>query len=737
VTVAGGGPVPGRNGNGSGIDRRALVDRHAIELTGILPASPLSVGNGEFCYTVDVTGLQTFPDRYPVENPGGAGTPGTLLGTQSQWGWHSMPGERPYDLAATSRTYRTPRGPVEYVDMRGELSGTGEAPESAAESWLRNNPHRLDLGRIGLVRPARSAAAGIVARAPDLTELGDPHQRLDLWTGTIASRFRLSGTPVRVSTVCHPERDVLAVRVSSTLLTDGLAVRIAFPYGSEAWSNAADWSRPEAHSSTVRPAAHGATVLRVLDGTTYSVGLGVTDGARILHIGRHEILVTSERPVVEVVVGFAPGAVPVGRSDGLGRPAASRTDPASVADLPSFAEVAAASGRHWPRFWNDGGAVELADSRDDRAVELERRIVLSQYLTAVHCAGSLPPQETGLMANSWRGRFHLEMHWWHGAHFPLWGRAGLLERSLRWYAGILPMARETARRQGCGGARWPKQVGPDGRESPSPIGPFLVWQQPHPIFLAELVRRATDSDTALHRYADVVLASAAFMADFVSGGDGGYQLGPPLVPAQESYASMRAVVTNPTFELAYWSWGLRIAQRWRARLGLAPEPSWAKVAGNLVRPPVRDGVYPAIDVPPYTLAEDHPSMLYAWGFVPPTDLIDPAVMRATLREVLETWDWASTWGWDYPAIAMTATRLGEPRTAVDALLLPSPKNGYLPNGHNRQTPSLPVYLPGNGGLLAAVALMARGSDADAGRPTPGFPDDGTWTVRHEGLHPMP
>jgi hypothetical protein len=143
----------------------------------------------------------------------------------------------------------------------------------------------------------------------------------------------------------------------------------------------------------------------------------------------------------------------------------------------------------------------------------------------------------------------------------------------------------------------------------------------------------------------------------------------------------------------------------------------------------------AIDVPPYTVRDDHPSMLYALGMVPPTDLIDPAIMRATLRRVREEWPWRSTWGWDYPAMAMTAVRLGDPAAAVDLLMLPTPKNGYLPNGHNRQNDSLPIYLPGNGGLLAAVALMARGADSLSGA-VPGFPT-GDWTVRSESLQPLP
>ncbi len=56
--------------------------------------------------------------------------------------------------------------------------------------------------------------------------------------------------------------------------------------------------------------------------------------------------------------------------------------------------------------------------------------------------------------------------------------------------------------------------------------------------------------------------------------------------------------------------------------------------------------------------------------------------------------------------AMAAARAGEPELAVKALLIDVPKNRYHPNGHNYQRPGLTAYLPGNGGLLAAIAMMA-------------------------------
>jgi len=86
---------------------------------------------------------------------------------------------------------------------------------------------------------------------------------------------------------------------------------------------------------------------------------------------------------------------------------------------------------------------------------------------------------------------------------------------------------------------------------------------------------------------------------------------------------------------------------------------------------------------------------------------------------------------------MTAARVGRPDVAVSSLLMEVQKNTYLANGHNYQDARLPLYLPGNGGLLAAVALMAAGWDGAPTHDAPGFPKDGKWRVRHEGILPMP
>ena len=101
----------------------------------------------------------------------------------------------------------------------------------------------------------------------------------------------------------------------------------------------------------------------------------------------------------------------------------------------------------------------------------------------------MPPQETGLTCSSWYGKHNTEMVWWHVAHFAQWGREAYVEQALDWFRRVLPRARQTASERGLTGARWSKMVGPDGRESPGGTS-LIYWNQPHPIYLAELLYRA-------------------------------------------------------------------------------------------------------------------------------------------------------------------------------------------------------------------------------------------------------
>jgi hypothetical protein len=686
------------------IDRYALVTRHNPVVSEADPLTPLSIGNGEFAFTADVTGLQTFPEFYHKGIP---------LCTQSQWGWHTFPNPENYRIEDTLRYYDTYGRNVGYPYQFKE----GRAGEAA--KWLRENPHRLHLGQIGL---KIKMANGFDVAVEDLKNV---KQNLDLWSGQLTSCFEVETEPVAVRTCCHPYMDMIAVRIESRLLNTGrVGVIIQFPYGSPDKA-AADWGKPELHKTTlISESENRADFLRTLDADQYYTAVVWSKNCRLKQVQQHiYALYPKKGNTLEFVCAFS------------SKPIKSK--------LPSFAKTQKACTKYWKDFWGRGGAIDLSKSKDPRANELERRIVLSQYLTAIQCAGSMPPQETGLTFNSWYGKFHLEMHWWHAVHFSLWGRHQLFEKSLWWYDSILSKAKETAERQGYTGARWPKMVGPDGREGPSTIGPFLIWQQPHPIYYAELCYRAEPKRKTLKKYKTIVFETADLMASYAvwRENEERYVLGPPLIPAQEIFPPEKTY--NPTFELAYWAFGLETAQKWRQRLGLPRNPKWDDVLNKLSDLPVKDGLYVNAESHPDTFTDpaqrrDHPSLLAALGMLPPGKMADPEIMRRTLRKVFESWEWSQTWGWDYPMVAMTAARVGEPELAVDALLLDRPKNRYLLNGHCFQNKNdLPVYLPGNGGLLTAAAMMAAGWDGAPDKHAPGFPDDGNWIVQWEGLKPLP
>src|SRR5437868_7393828 len=92
------------------IDRRALVIRHNVVLHQFDVNNPLSVGNGEFAFTVDATGLQTFPEAFAQTIP---------LGTLSDWGWHTIPNTNGWSIDAFQfKQYTNFDGrPVPYADV--------------------------------------------------------------------------------------------------------------------------------------------------------------------------------------------------------------------------------------------------------------------------------------------------------------------------------------------------------------------------------------------------------------------------------------------------------------------------------------------------------------------------------------------------------------------------------------------------------------------------------------------
>jgi hypothetical protein len=676
------------------VDRKAVVNRHAVVVRKVDPMAVLSVGNGSFAFNVDATGLQTLTDVH-------TGAKGSIpLCTLAHWGWHSFPVPAGVDITKVRYSmYNTYGRQVPYAtDQRTQPN-----------AYLRDNPHKFHLGRIGL------SAGGKDVTADRITGV---EQRLDLWSGVIESAFLLDGVPVKVTTCCHGEQDVVGVRVECAKgLEMGLALRVAFPYGATGIS-AADWtteSTPK-HRSTVLMAEDGLVrMARQMDTTQYWVRMRLSDAAAgdLRNTSLHVYDVRMAKPsLLEMTVAFD-------RAENLG-------------PMPSFAEVRTSSEKHWEAFWGSGAALDLGGSTDERAPELERRVVLSQYLTAIHCAGEWPSAETGLLCNSWAGKFHLEMHFWHSAHFTMWARPELFERSLGFYEKALASSKERAQRQGYPGARWPKMTSPDLQDSPSSVGTLLIWQQPHPITYAWLCWRARQSDEVIQRWKLIVRETADFMAGFAHDEGARYVLGPPMKTVSENADANTTI--DPTWELTAWRFGLMTAMWWMEKAGEKANPKWGEVLAKLAKPTVQDGVYLMQENMPDTYTKmnyEHPALCGAYGVLR-GDGVDPETMKRTVQKVHDVWQWDRVWGWDFPVMGMCAARCGLPELAVEMLLKKSTMNQYLTNGGNFQRDNVPAYYPGNGGLLLAVGMMAGGWERGGDRLA-GFPKDGKWNVRAEGF----
>lgn len=680
---------------GEPIDREAVVKRHRVCTTGTLLKSPAQVGNGKFAFGMDITGLQTF----------------VPFNTLSDWSWHSFP--LPEGMKAED--YR----PVVVETHGKKIAYELRNPDQPELSeWLTKNPHRYNLGRIGfrLLREDGMEAQEI--------DLGNARQEIDLWTGVVYSRFELNRKEVKVRTVCHPDKDMIGVSIESELLNDGnMSIYLDFPYPDGRYFKhyIGRYDTISGHTSTFEKLApNSVRIARTMDDTHYYATLDWTGPATFCRESEkaHKFLLQPQHTsTFSFTCCFS------------SEPVINVTE--------SVSSIERKSAVSWEKYWRSGAAVDLSGSKDPRWLELERRIVLSQYLMRANESGLFPPQESGLVNNGWFGRFHFEMIWWHGVHYGLWNRMECFDNYLNVYKDFMPKALERAKSEGRSGARWPKCTGNFNREWPGSAHAYLIWHEPHPIYFAEMQYRQKPVPETLEKWEDIVLNTADYMADylFYDKKTKQYVLGPPVVVVSENTDPLQTI--NPIFELGYFRYGLRTALEWADRLGLSEKRTrkWKEVLSKMAPLPVADGVYTTYEGIPdmwtkYTY--EHPALTGVYGMLP-GDGVDQPTFKRTLEKVSKEWQFNRIWGWDFPMLAMAAARTGQPALAIDMLMHPSA--GFQFDEHGLATGGPFPYFPSNGALLTAVAMMCGGWDGSEGE-APGFPKDGSWTVRYEGFVPM-
>lgn len=601
---------------------RAFVNKFNVINTFADLENPLSVGNGDFAFTCDITGLQTFYEEYNF----------IPLCSMSDlvWAERDVASPKPYK----SYTRASDGREIKY------MSDT----HSPHYGEHRLNAYKFDLFKLAFTYNGKKL---------QLNEVSGICQALDVYRGEIVSRFTYLGEQVRVKTFIPQKHNNLRIEVETGL--KGLEISLSFRTPS-----------PELSGGGLPDNDYKITDFGVeRKGADYD----------------YKLYIKSNMPRTALVFDAGRGGFLSISLDG---------------DFESDCGMC--------EYFDRAVKINCADT------EINRRYVLSLYLLKVNSLGKYPPAETGLTCNSWYGKFHLEMHLWHvlGAI-----KAGLYEYALpalKWYLTIAQSAKERASFQGYKGMRPPKMTSPDGEDSPSNIGCFLIWQIPHLFVMLDEVYRQDKTALNFKDFASLLCGFADFLADFWYLEDGEYHLDSPLIPANENVEKDR---DTPIFEICYTLHAFRLFKVWAQRLKI--EYDFTRIDDILLRhvkPTIKDGAYETFNGCDCTYTKyntDHPMTIGGYSFFK-SEALEAQTVKNSLNKILESWQFDTSWGWDFPMLAMAANSVGEGGLALRILKMPAPKNTYLRNGHNPQgtRKDLPVYLPGNGAfVLAATDIFGK------------------------------
>lgn len=331
--------------------------------------------------------------------------------------------------------------------------------------------------------------------------------------------------------------------------------------------------------------------------------------------------------------------------------------------------------------------------------ELVKKMVLSKYLLHVNSTSIYPPQESGLTYNCWNSKFHLEMHLIHSLWNIYNNHVGDLVKSFDYYLSIMPSSLKRASLNGYKGLRFPKMTGPDGEDSPSNIGPLLIWQAPHILFMLQEIYYLYNKENIIKKYEPLISGTIDFMISFLTLKDSKYQMLDPLLEACESIPLDRC--QNPSFELEYWRYTLERQPKIDTVLYGHQRYDYLDITSKIITPKEDDGIYlktyGVIDK--YDLYKDHPTEGFLMSFFK-SKIVDKEKMVKTIDYILKNMDLSSYWGWDFPFLGLSLLNCGEIEKSIEVTQLNTINNQYLYNGYNTSPrDDLKAYLPGNGAFL--------------------------------------
>lgn len=350
-------------------------------------------------------------------------------------------------------------------------------------------------------------------------------------------------------------------------------------------------------------------------------------------------------------------------------------------------------GKLLDSFWAEDNGIIIDDER------LSRRMVLSKYLLHVNSSGIYPPSEAGLTYNNWNSKFHLEMHLIHSLWNLYNNHLNDVLKSFDYYLSIYSISEKRANLNGYKGIRLPKMTSPDGLDSPSNIGPLLIWQVPHILFMLQEIYYIYNRTDILIKYEPLIKGTLDFMISLFKYKDGKYQILDPIMECCEAIDIDKCA--NPMFEIEYFRYVLQRQKSIDIVMYDKYQYDYDKYINNLIEPKIDDGIYLKTGMikDKYEIYKDHPTEVFSYSYFK-SDRINNTVMKDTIDYVINNMDLSSYWGWDFPLMGLCYLNLGFIKESIDITLYDSFNNQYLYNGHNTSLrDDLKIYLPGNGAFL--------------------------------------
>ena len=286
--------------NKSVIDRYAMVTMYNIYNSDMGNLKSFSVGNGEFEFTVDITGMQTFPEFYS-----GVISPGTISERE------------------------------------------------------RNTLSHFPLAKVGLQILKKDV------NEISIKDILNPFQKLDLWTGEIDSRFNIEDVPVHLKTVCHPDYDMISVKIISDLIgMKRLKVKIIFP-SEDTLPGRSDFTSPDNSITNILSDTNNITLIsRSRNKDKYYVLLW-RNSARLKPITKQLYYLEPARP--DSVYSFSCQFL----NDTVNE------------RMQNFGETEAASKKKWETFWKSIDESEFSQYAGSNDNEIQRKAILSLYLSGI------------------------------------------------------------------------------------------------------------------------------------------------------------------------------------------------------------------------------------------------------------------------------------------------------------------------------------------------------------------